>query len=81
MESQPQKRKISENALAKFVNPDHAIMNFQPVIKLDKLGKQKIDRIIVLTSHQILILYDGVLELEIKSMLDIKYVHYVVRSQ
>lgn len=81
MESQPQRRKISENALAKFVNPDHAIMNFQSVVKLDKLGKKKIDRIIVLTSHQILILYDGVLELEIKSMLDIKYVHYVIRSK
>lgn len=45
------KRKVSENALLKFINPDHAIMNFQPVVKLDKLGKKKIDRIIVLTSH------------------------------
>ena len=34
----------------------------------------------MLTSHQILILYDGVLELEIKSMLDVKYLHYVIRS-
>ena len=80
MESAPSKRKISEQALEKFINPDHTIMNYQPVIKLDKLGKSKIDRIIVLTSHQILILYDGVLELEIKSMLDIKYLHYVIRS-
>lgn len=45
------KRKVSENALLKFINPDHAIMNFQSVVKLDKLGKKKIDRIIVLTSH------------------------------
>ena len=71
---------MSENALQKFINPDHAIMNWQPVVKLDNLGKQKIDRIIVLTSHQILILYDGVLELEIKSMLDVKYLHYVIKS-
>ena len=75
------KRKVSENALLKFINPDHAIMNFQPVVKLDKLGKKKIDRIIVLTSHQILILYDGVLDLEIKSMLDVKYLHYAIISQ
>jgi len=75
------KRKVSENALLKFINPDHAIMNFQSVVKLDKLGKKKIDRIIVLTSHQILIVYDGVLELEIKSMLDIKYLHYGIVSQ
>lgn len=67
--------------MLKFINPDHAIMNFQPVVKLDKLGKKKIDRIIVLTSHQILIIYDGVLELEIKSMLDIKYLHYAIVSQ
>ena len=47
---------------------------------MDKFGKKKIDRIIVLTSHQILIVYEGVLELEIKSMLDIKYLHYVIKS-
>ena len=47
---------------------------------MDKFGKKKIDRIIVLTSHQILIVYDGVLELELKSMLDIKYLHYVIKS-
>ena len=39
MEACPQKRKVSENALQKFINPDHAIMNWQPVVKLDKLGK------------------------------------------
>ena len=87
MESKPtptigaNKKKISEEALEKFINPDHLIMNWQSVVKLDKLGKQKIDRIIVLTRHQILILYDGVLELEIKSMLDIKFLHYAIRSK
>ena len=45
-----QKKSVG-NALLKFINPDHAIMNFQSVVKLDKLGKKKIDRIIVLTSH------------------------------
>ena len=56
-------------------------MNFQPVIKLDKFGKRKIDRVIVLTSHQILIVYEGGLNLEVKSILDIKYLHYVIKSQ
>lgn len=55
-------------------------MNFQPVIKLDKFGKRKIDRVIVLTSHQILIVYEGGLNLEVKSILDIKYLHYVIKS-
>ena len=55
-------------------------MNFQPVIKLDKFGKRKIDRIIVLTSHQILILFEGGLELQVKSSLDIKFLHYVIKS-
>jgi hypothetical protein len=55
-------------------------MNFQPVHKLDKFGKKKIDRVIVLTSHQLLIIYEGGLELEVKSILDIKYLHYVIRS-
>jgi len=34
----------------------------------------------VLTSHQILILYEGGLELEIKSSLDIRYLSYVIKS-
>mmetsp|Transcript_4066 Transcript_4066/g.6087 ORF Transcript_4066/g.6087 Transcript_4066/m.6087 type:complete len:144 (-) Transcript_4066:1288-1719(-) len=55
-------------------------MNFQPVIKLDKFGKKKIDRVIVLTSHQILIIYEGGLELEVKSILDIKYLDYVIKT-
>ena len=56
-------------------------MNFQPVIKLDKFGKKKIDRIIVLTSHQILIIYEGGLELEVKSILDIKFLDYVIKAK
>ena len=39
------KKKINENQLQKFINADHAIMNYQPVIKMDKFGKKKIDRI------------------------------------
>ena len=41
----------TEDQLQKFIPADHAIMNFQPVIKLDKFGKRKIDRVIVLTTH------------------------------
>ena len=70
----------TESQIQKFINADHAIMNFQPVIKLDKFGKKKIDRIIVLTSHQILIIYEGGLELELKSVLDIKYLDYVIKN-
>ena len=70
----------TEEQLEKFIPADHAIMNFQPVIKLDKFGKRKIDRVIVLTSHQILIVYEGGLNLEVKSILDIKYLHYVIKS-
>ena len=55
-------------------------MNYQPVTKIDKFGKKKFDRIVVLTSHQILILYEGGLELEIKSSLDIKYLSYVIKN-
>lgn len=55
-------------------------MNYQPVIKLDKFGKKKIDRLIVLTSHQILIIYEGGYELQVKSSLDIKFLHYVIKS-
>jgi len=55
-------------------------MNFQPVIKIDRFGKKNIDRIIVLTSHQIQIFYEGVLKLEVKSMLDIKVLSYIIKS-
>ena len=41
---------------------------------------KKVDRIILLTTHQILIVYEGGLELEIKSRLDIKYLSYVIKS-
>ena len=34
----------------------------------------------MLTSHQILIIYEGGLELEAKSVLDIKFVNYVIKS-
>ena len=55
-------------------------MNFQPVVKIDRFGKKNIDRIIVLSSHQIIIFYEGVLKLEIKSNLDIKVLSYIIRS-
>ena len=55
-------------------------MCHMPVTKIDKFGKKKFDRIIVLTTHQILILYEGGLELEMKSSLDIKYLSYVIKS-
>ena len=70
----------TEAQLVKFIPADHAIMNYQPVIKLDKFGKRKIDRLIVLTSHQILIIYEGGLELQVKSSLDIKFLNYVIKS-
>lgn len=50
------------------------------MIKLDKFGKRKIDRVIVLTSHQILIVYEGGLDLSVKSSLDIKLLSYVIKS-
>ena len=56
-------------------------MNYQPVIKLDKFGKKKIDRIIVLTTHQIIIVYEGGLKLEVKSNIDIKFLDYIIISQ
>ena len=55
-------------------------MNYQPIIKLDKFGKKKIDRICVLTTHQILIIYEGGLDLEIKSCIDIKHLDYIIKS-
>jgi len=67
--------------LSKLISPDHAIMNFQPIVKIDKFGKKKIDRVVLLTSHQILVVYEGGLELEIKSMLDIRYLDYVIKSR
>jgi serine/threonine protein kinase len=73
-------KKVSEERLKELINPDHEVMNYQSVIKIDKFGKRKIDRIVVLTTHQILIVYEGGMELEIKSMLDIKYLDYVIKS-
>lgn len=54
-------------------------MTYLPVEKVDKLGKKKIDRILLLTSHQILIILDGVTDLEVKSNLEIKSLDYIVR--
>ena len=73
-------KKINESQLQKFIDPEHSIMNFQPVVKIDRFGKKNIDRIIVLSSHQILIFYEGVLKLEIKSNLDIKVLSYIIKS-
>lgn len=56
-------------------------MDYQPVIKLDKFGKKKIDRIIVLTTHEILIIYEGGLKLEKKSNIAIKLLDYVIISK
>ena len=72
--------KVTQSEIEKFIPPDHAIMNFQPVVKIDRFGKKKIDRVIVLTTHQILIAYEGGLELEIKSSLDIKFLAYIIKS-
>ena len=49
-------------------------------MKLDKFGKQKIDRTICLTTHHILIVYEGVLDLELKSKLEIKCLHFIIKS-
>ena len=73
-------KKINESQLQKFIDSEHSIMNFQPVVKIDRFGKKNIDRIIVLSSHQILIFYEGVLKLEIKSNLDIKVLSYIIKS-
>jgi len=56
------------------------MMNFQPVIKIDKFGKKKIDRIIILTTHQIIIVYEGGLDLEVKTNIDIKMLDYLILS-
>ena len=43
--------KTTEDDLVDFIDSEHVMMHFQGVIKLDKFGKKKIDRIIVLTTH------------------------------
>ena len=48
--------------------------------KLDKFGKKKIDRTICLTTHHILIVYEGVLDLELKSKLEVKCLHFILKS-
>ena len=73
-------KSTTEEQLTQFIKEDHAVMNYQPVIKLDSFGKKKIDRIIVLSTHQILIVYEGGFELEVKSCIDIKYLEYIIKS-
>jgi len=80
MQSFKNLQKTSEEDLEEFVSTDHAMMDYQPVVKLDKFGKKKIDRICVLTTHQIMIVYEGGLKLEMKSNIDIKYLDYVIIS-
>lgn len=73
-------QKTTEEELVAFIDTEHVMMNFQPVIKLDKFGKKKIDRIIVLTTHQIVIVYEGGLKLEVKTNIDIELLDYVILS-
>lgn len=70
---------INEAQLESFIDEDHEIMTWVPVEKVDRYGKKKIDRILLLTSHQILIILDGVTSLEAKSKLEIKMLDYIVR--
>ena len=44
-------KRLSEDLLEGIIPEEEPIMNFQPVVKLDKFGKKKIDRTIVLTTH------------------------------
>lgn len=44
-------QRTTEEELINFIDSEHVMMNFQPVIKIDRFGKKKIDRIIILTSH------------------------------
>ena len=74
------RNKVSEDQINRFIEDEHVVMIHMPVTKIDKFGKKKFDRLIVLTTHQILILYEGGLELEMKSSLDIKYLSYVIKS-
>ncbi len=73
-------QKTTEEELVAFIDSEHVMMNFQPVVKLDKFGKKKIDRIIVLTTHQIIIVYEGGLKLEVKTNIDIELLDYVILS-
>ncbi len=73
-------QKTTEEELIKFIDTEHVMMNFQPIIKIDKFGKKKIDRIIILTTHQIIIVYEGGLRLEVKTNIDISMLDYVILS-
>lgn len=74
-------QKTTEDELVNFIDSDHVIMNFQPAIMFDKFGKKKIDRIIVLTTLNIIIIYEGGLRLEVKKEIDIKWLDYVITSK
>lgn len=74
-------QKTSEEDLVNFIDSEHVMMNFQPVIKIDKFGKRKIDRIIILTTHQIIIVYEGGLKLEVKTNIDIAMLDSVILSK
>ena len=71
---------MTESHLEKFVPDTEPIMAFQPINKLDKFGKSKIDRTICLTTHHILIVYEGVLDLELKSKLEVKCLEFIIKS-
>ena len=73
------KRQVNEGHLSKLIDPDHEILNWQPITKIDKFGKKKIDRFILLTTHQILIIYEGVMDLQIKTQLELKCLEYIIR--
>ena len=45
------KRLVNESHLTKLIDPDHEILNWQAILKIDKFGKKKIDRFVLLTSH------------------------------
>ena len=45
------KQDITEAQLEQFIEEDHEIMTWLPVYKVDKLGRKKNDRIVLLTSH------------------------------
>lgn len=71
---------MTESHLETFVPDTELIMAFQPICKVDKFGKSKIDRTICLTTHHILIVYEGVLDLELKSKLEVKCLNFIIKS-
>lgn len=72
---------MTEQHLEALISDNEPLMNFQSVVKIDKFGKKKIDRTICLTTHHILIVYEGVLDLELKSRLEIRYLSFIIKNQ